>query len=108
MAFGGQEFTAIVTTVGGYGWIALPVGVGDVINVVVQFTADASRMSSGPPGSQANTAGKTEQLNDSVLPAFVGVSPAVTAHAPQGVAQFGPGAEGPAPDGTYDVVIFTT
>ena len=31
-----QEFSATVTTVGGYGWCDIPSGAGTVISVVVQ------------------------------------------------------------------------
>ena len=107
MAFGGQEFSATVTTVGGYGWCQIPSGAGDVISVVVQFTADASRMGTPPLNAIANVAGKTSTLNDAALPVFMGTSPTATGLAPQGVLQFGPGCA-PAPDGTYNVKIFTT
>lgn len=99
------QATATVTIKSGYGWTALPSGVGTVISATVQFTADLSKLSAGPSAS-ANV-GPVQRLSATPLPVMSGVSTTASAFAPQGVIAFGPGTDGPAPDGTYNIIIWS-
>lgn len=84
-----QSTPITVSIAGGHGWCPSPVPVAQVIDVV--------------PFDQApEVAGRYV-----VVPTFVGVS-TDDSHYPNGELEFGPGGDGPAPDGTYGFNVIHT
>ena len=71
----------------------------------MQFTADLTKLSGGE--SAVGTSALGPRLSATPLPVMVGVSTTASSFAPQGVIAFGPGTDGPAPDGTYNIIIWS-
>ena len=99
------QASATVTITNGYGWVAIPGGAGTIISATVQFTADLTKVSGGQ--SAAGTGGPPPRLNATPLPVMAGVSTTASSFAAQGVIAFGPGTDGPAPDGVYNIIIWS-